>query len=61
MVKVMKAVIQKYKYDAYIENIVMFTARAVATLLCFAAIIVAFVIIGTVLGELVWVVIPART
>lgn len=56
----MKSVIQKYRYDVYIENIVMLTARTIATLLCFAAIIVAFVIIGTVLGDLVWVVIPAR-
>jgi hypothetical protein len=57
----MKVAIQKYRDDTFINKIALYTVRAIVVLLCFTAIIAAFVIIGTVLGELVWIVIPART
>lgn len=56
----MKDLIQKHKIDTYFEIAVVFTTKALIVLVCFAVLIVAFVIIGTVLGELAWVIIPPR-
>lgn len=53
---------QKYNFksDAYFKIVAILTAKAVLTLLCIATIIVAIVVIGTIMGELMWVIVPYR-
>lgn len=54
----MKLELQKYKRDIYVETVSLFTARALLTILCVTVTIAAFIIIGTIFGELMWVIIP---
>jgi hypothetical protein len=54
----MKDIIQKYRSDPYIEKMAIYTTRAIVAVLCFTAITAALVIMGTLFGELVWILIP---
>ncbi len=56
----MKQVISKIKNEAYVECIIMLTIKSIATIASVTLIIFAITVLATILGELVWLIVPAR-